>query len=367
MINPPPELLMQIANDPRVESFVNSFPQVRSSVTCYLEKAGYRIENFERMLDFGCGLGRFLFAMRESARPGRLSGCDIDARCAEWCATAIDFAEVKHTSLDPPLPYDDETFDFVYALSVFTHLSLPLQMAWAREIARVMKPGGVLFVSTHGLMFLKLILAIRESWATAEISMFGADALVGVFGEGKGRAIEGQRETAAVHSGDAVSAIFSGFDLKYQEAVSSMAGGQSVSIFEKRRGLSKPVVPLGSPQSSEGIAANQASSGVRRFSFPRLPCAAMLRFCLVFDEPRRDCSRFTVHCRVSAQAGADRPEHRLALPVPTTSGRNHFLPFAVPVQIVDSNLEIDLQLVAAQGGPVQAPFAFEWRFVRIEA
>jgi hypothetical protein len=41
-------------------------------------------------------------------------------------------------------------FDLVYALSVFTHLDATGQGFWITELSRVLKPGGFLFITTHG-------------------------------------------------------------------------------------------------------------------------------------------------------------------------------------------------------------------------
>jgi SAM-dependent methyltransferase len=46
--------------------------------------------------------------------------------------------------------FEDESFDLVYALSVFTHLTGDLQIAWRDELRRVLRPGGLLLVTTHG-------------------------------------------------------------------------------------------------------------------------------------------------------------------------------------------------------------------------
>jgi len=52
--------------------------------------------------------------------------------------------------LEPPLGYSDNKFDFIYALSVFTHLPRHLQIPWLKEIRRILRPGGVVFISVHG-------------------------------------------------------------------------------------------------------------------------------------------------------------------------------------------------------------------------
>jgi SAM-dependent methyltransferase len=79
--------------------------------------------------------------------------CEVHAECARWCHENIDFAQIAHNGIDPPLPYDDQQFDLVYASSVYTHLSLDMQFRWAWEIHRVLQPGGVAFITTHGPVF----------------------------------------------------------------------------------------------------------------------------------------------------------------------------------------------------------------------
>ena len=49
----------------------------------------------------------------------------------------------------PPLPFPDRFFDFVYSISIFTHLPEAMQFAWLEEINRVLKAGGEAVISTH--------------------------------------------------------------------------------------------------------------------------------------------------------------------------------------------------------------------------
>ena len=52
--------------------------------------------------------------------------------------------------LDPPTPFADESFDLVYGISVFTHLSAADQDRWLAELQRITKPGGTVLMSVQG-------------------------------------------------------------------------------------------------------------------------------------------------------------------------------------------------------------------------
>jgi len=123
-----------------------------SSIENALGRNGVTIESLGCILDFGCGCGR---VARHWARlNAEVHGCDYNRRPVEWCRRALPFARFATNALHPPLPYDNEQFDLVYALSVFTHLPEPLALIWMREMARVLKPGGLLLITTHGEAYL---------------------------------------------------------------------------------------------------------------------------------------------------------------------------------------------------------------------
>jgi len=53
---------------------------------------------------------------------------------------------------NPPLPLPDRYFDVVTAFSVFTHID-ELELAWLLELRRVLKPGGLLYLTVHDEAF----------------------------------------------------------------------------------------------------------------------------------------------------------------------------------------------------------------------
>jgi 2-polyprenyl-3-methyl-5-hydroxy-6-metoxy-1,4-benzoquinol methylase len=122
------------------------------SIRSILKKNGVDMRSFDAILDFGCGCGRVL--RQWTGLPAAVHGSDYNRRSVEWCRRHLAFARCAHNALAPPLPYRRGQFDLVYALSVFTHLPEPLMLDWMRELARVVKPGGYLVISTHGDAYL---------------------------------------------------------------------------------------------------------------------------------------------------------------------------------------------------------------------
>jgi SAM-dependent methyltransferase len=131
------------------EFFLESGRHNADLIRDLLGESGSPFEELGALLDWGCGCGRVL--RHWSGLQGtRVYGCDIDQRMVDWCNEHLPFAEVAVNELSPPLPYDESTFDLIYAFSVITHLSKELQDSWVQECRRVLKPGGSLLFSTLG-------------------------------------------------------------------------------------------------------------------------------------------------------------------------------------------------------------------------
>ena len=104
----------------------------------------------ESLLDAGCGDGRFLAAIaRLPGRPLRLVGCDISERILRTASDTIAregaTAEFVRANLEQ-LPFPDGSFDRVLSVQVIEHLLDPT--LGIHELARVVKPGGMLVLST---------------------------------------------------------------------------------------------------------------------------------------------------------------------------------------------------------------------------
>lgn len=156
-----------VFEDPSLGHFVGPYPplelmQNTTGLTDYrsfashgadlwlaLSKASPKpLAEFESILDFGCGCGRL--ARMFQAYPGRLSGCDVDSRHAAWCAETLTYMDAKLSRVHPPVPFADNQFEAIISISIFSHLNEASQDEFLQDLARMCRPGGVLFLSTHG-------------------------------------------------------------------------------------------------------------------------------------------------------------------------------------------------------------------------
>jgi SAM-dependent methyltransferase len=109
------------------------------------------LDTGSRVLDFGCGCGRVLVYFQDAVRCNMI-GSDIDGEAIAWCKENLsDFGAFIRNDAEPSLPLAESSLDFVYSISVFTHLPEKMQFRWLKELHRVVKPGGLLLLTTRGV------------------------------------------------------------------------------------------------------------------------------------------------------------------------------------------------------------------------
>jgi ubiquinone/menaquinone biosynthesis C-methylase UbiE len=128
------------------ERFFKSGLRDANVVREVIARTGHAMEEFGSILDHGCGCGRVIRHWKQLEGPS-LAGSDYNPYLIEWCQANLPFATFKANSLEARLDYEDEAFDLVYAISVFTHLDRELQAPWIAELRRVMQPGGLLLMT----------------------------------------------------------------------------------------------------------------------------------------------------------------------------------------------------------------------------
>lgn len=147
---PPARLRFRVGEDSRLAAFLEVGRRTTENLVGVLEKAGRPPAPGQAVLDFGCGCGRTLLWLVERFPEVRWHGVDVDAEAIAWCRAHFRGAAFETGRPLPPLPYADASFNLIYAISVFTHLNEEFQRAWAAELARILKPGGVLLLSVYG-------------------------------------------------------------------------------------------------------------------------------------------------------------------------------------------------------------------------
>lgn len=124
------------------------------------------LQNDDVFFEMGAASGHVLRHARFQA-DAKLSvmGCDINARNVDWMRNFLpsDLLIFQNTIL-PSLPLEDNSVDCFCAFSVFTHID-DLELAWLMEIRRVLKKGGLAFLSIHSnMMWENLIKADYLAW-----------------------------------------------------------------------------------------------------------------------------------------------------------------------------------------------------------
>lgn len=118
-------------------------------ITALLEKNDLHMDDFDRILDFGCGCGRVLRFWNYLTH-ARVYGTDYNPSLVKWCTDNLTFTDVSLNSACSRTGYADDFFNLVYAISVFTHLSREMQSFWLDELIRITSSGGFLIITVHG-------------------------------------------------------------------------------------------------------------------------------------------------------------------------------------------------------------------------
>jgi SAM-dependent methyltransferase len=145
---PPSRLIDLVAGNLSIFWFLEGGILAKQAIFNLLDKNGFDFNQFSNVLDFGCGCGRVIRNWH-SFSPN-FYGTDYNMELIEWCKNNLNFCKFSINNLEPPINYPDDKFDFIYALSVFTHLPKILQIPWLEEMKRILKPNGVIFISVHG-------------------------------------------------------------------------------------------------------------------------------------------------------------------------------------------------------------------------
>ncbi|NIM61108.1 MAG: methyltransferase domain-containing protein [Acidobacteria bacterium] len=116
-----------------------------------LEQAS--IPTHASVLDLGCGTGTLALEIARTHPTAEVSGLDGDEKMLRMARTKSDAANLRvrfDRGLAQALPYPDASFERVVSTLFFHHLRRRQKSAAAREVFRVLRPGGEFHVADWG-------------------------------------------------------------------------------------------------------------------------------------------------------------------------------------------------------------------------
>jgi SAM-dependent methyltransferase len=155
----PPDDLRELAPD-YLELGAAHVDTMRSAVA----RAG--CAELGNVLEFGCATGRLTRWFLDQTGDHEVWGVDINAAHIAWnqAHLAPPFRFAVCTGL-PALPFEDDFFGFVYAGSVFTHIS-EMEEPWLLELRRLTRPGGYLYLTVMDNQCVASQLTRQPNWFT---------------------------------------------------------------------------------------------------------------------------------------------------------------------------------------------------------
>lgn len=115
--------------------------------------------NGKRIIDVGCGKGRFLRVLKSKFSRVKLYGLDISEKMLSFCPKGVE--TINGSILD--IRYPDKYFDGVFCVETLEH-ALRIESA-VKELTRVLKPGGkIVIIDKNKAKLLDFKIERWEQW-----------------------------------------------------------------------------------------------------------------------------------------------------------------------------------------------------------
>jgi len=196
----PPDYMIYESFQMNYENYFNDSVSTAAWLISYFQK---HIElKYIKILEWGCGPARIVRHLPSLLdRSCEIFGSDYNQQTIDWCKKNIPNINFLRNNLQPPLEFEENFFDIIYATSVFTHLSEEMHYAWFNELKRLCKPNGIIFLTTHGDN-------CKSKLTDEELKLFEAGKLVV-----RGNVKEGHRTFAAYQPPEFMRKLFSEMEI----------------------------------------------------------------------------------------------------------------------------------------------------------
>ena len=159
------------------ERYLASARTVMSALERALDRAGRAFDS-GTWLDYGCGYGRVVRLLVQRMPSDRIWVTDINREGVEFCAS-----EFGVHRLFPPGDLrvtGQHRFDFIFAISVLTHLGEKDCRGVLEDLGNALAPGGVLLFTTHGSRALAEVESYGPPYAERRDAIAAAVARTGI-------------------------------------------------------------------------------------------------------------------------------------------------------------------------------------------
>jgi SAM-dependent methyltransferase len=113
-------------------------------------------------MDFGCGAGRIFRMFLKNFDRSRAIGVDCNEELIKICQADFDGFRFETIPERPPIKLPSSSIDVITAYSVFSHFSAIQNTRWVDEFARLLRPGGLAFLTTYGRGHLEYLQSTPE-------------------------------------------------------------------------------------------------------------------------------------------------------------------------------------------------------------
>jgi SAM-dependent methyltransferase len=144
----PNDFMFDHGSGEEVASYAERAANVVANIEDSLAAGGRSYDDVERWLDFGCGYGRVIRFLVEQVPPDRIWASDVIKAGVDFCTSEFG---VHALYSQPDLEAVElEPFDFIYAISVLSHLNERNSRAMLRLLGDALHPRGIAMFTTHG-------------------------------------------------------------------------------------------------------------------------------------------------------------------------------------------------------------------------
>ncbi len=222
---PPPRLRRRVSQTSSRREFEEVGRRAASDLLAAFGQCREAGVDYPRWLDFGCGAARVSRHLLGAEGIGELHGADVDGALVAWAKRNLPRGVFRRIAPVPPADYPGGFFDVAVIVSVFTHLDESSGRGWAADLARMIRPGGLMIASTHSPG-----IAASLTLPAAERARLAATGFLFVAGRGA------FNEDAAFHALEYLREEWSRwFDLA-ERVERGLAGFQDLSVWRRRAG-----------------------------------------------------------------------------------------------------------------------------------